>query len=808
MSQFFPVSQVVKAAVTSTEKYLAYLTEFKRGVEKHRATHISVAMHETCLFENRVCSRHQCKLPRHQSIPPDSAAILIPHSSPAEEIQIHIEEYDRKSGDTTFLAKKPVEDRDGDVVIDFRWLVERCLDWLKNNGNRLCSITEIPASPHRPLTLEDGVDGRMSPEQLKALSVALSSPLSYIWGPPGTGKTRFILAPTARLCVNQDERVLVVASTNLAVDNALSAIIDKGVDRKTVARIGVPSPGFIEKFPDCCEQRAFEREIRQIGSEINSIEQQKEAIKKARQLDGQVHDLLAELDERRSLLEKDRTDLVEVEAQLSSKARLVADRTLAFEALERHYRDLSRALLDLQTLECEQIQCIRRCDDFQQQVARLGIFARLFTGRKSRLVQCIVTERQHLHAIESTLRSRHDCQKDLPAEVGRIEEEQSVVRTELDRLRDEVAVFQVERQDLLTSISSNEESLRRAEVGLGNVTEERSRVRIGEVGGQYEDRLVALQENLDVLHARLHSLEQDLDHKRVLGMTLDGFIGLTLDTGFTIDRVLLDEAPYAPLAKVLPLLSLRRPVAMFGDHFQLPPVCENDNDSACRSFWAKPGIFLESAFGCGTDLDGLDALEQPTFHFTRRSDLKVSYRFAPRLARLLDRYVYGECGFAGLPGSSTGIECISCDTDEFPGRKPRQNRGELSEICAYVRRHIDKWRCENARVVVLAPYRNQVELIRQHLGSSVADVVEVLNTHRTQGREWDWVLFSVCDTAALKGNVPYFTDSNCPIGNMVLNTTISRAKKHLAVFLDVPYWRKRKPESLLTAIARNALEES
>jgi len=81
------------------------------------------------------------------------------------------------------------------------------------------------------------------------------------------------------------------------------------------------------------------------------------------------------------------------------------------------------------------------------------------------------------------------------------------------------------------------------------------------------------------------------------------------------------------------------------------------------------------------------------------------------------------------------------------------------------------------------------------------DYVEVLNTHQAQGREWDWVLFSASDTANLPGNAPYFGDSSNRDGRAVLNTTISRAKGHLRVFLDAAWWRERGHRSILAELA-------
>jgi len=100
-------------------------------------------------------------------------------------------------------------------------------------------------------------------------------------------------------------------------------------------------------------------------------------------------------------------------------------------------------------------------------------------------------------------------------------------------------------------------------------------------------------------------------------------------------------------------------------------------------------------------------------------------------------------------------------------------------------------------------------LIRRRLRERFRDtaipvLVDVLNTHQAQGREWDWVFFSVADTGNLKMNDPWFTDSNYSHGKALLNTTIGRTKRKLMVFLDQTFWANRPTESLLTDIARMA----
>jgi hypothetical protein len=86
-----------------------------------------------------------------------------------------------------------------------------------------------------------GVDG-LNPEQVEAIIASLGRSVSFIWGPPGTGKTvtagRLVGVPL------REERVLVTSHTNVAVDTALLAVLRYLPDDRRgaghVVRVGPP----------------------------------------------------------------------------------------------------------------------------------------------------------------------------------------------------------------------------------------------------------------------------------------------------------------------------------------------------------------------------------------------------------------------------------------------------------------------------------------------------------------------------------------------------------------------------------------
>jgi hypothetical protein len=818
---FLPVAQVINAAAESTEKYLAFLTQSKTGRTTHEARGISRIQDSSTLLENVVWDIYRCTLPLHQTILSDSSATLIPDAVPGKEIEVRILNYDRRTGETILALRESVPSAKGKVVIDFRWLVRRCLDWFRDRGSSIPNITEIQSRP--PKTIEFEVGSHLSEEQRSAIRTMLTNGLSYVWGPPGTGKTKWVLAKAARHCVDHGEKLLVLASTNLAVDNAVRAVLAEGILKEEVLRIGIPSPDFFRDYPECCEERAFQQQIREINSQIALYKEKKDRLLRTRELQEGIARRENELLNEKQRHDVSQTSIAKVEDELRGNRESLLKQEEAVKTYENELLPLQRGLdalafpdllASIKTLEEDQTRTISRISRLEKDLKNLRFWS---TFRKRTLRVLIAEAGNHLRSIEATLESKRRERdqiapdvNELKAKIVQLESLCSAGQRDITDLRNGIRVRENKEKTLLDEISRALDSIDHLEKEIKKDKEELAQM--PEVFSTQEDRFLAEWEGkIKELETRLETFKQDLSRKSVLGMTLDGFIGLTGQMAIAINRVFIDEAPYAPLVKVLPLLSLHCPIVMLGDHLQLPPICECENDAVIRAYWAKPAIFLEDAFGLGDRWNNLDDLDEPQFQLIKKCILRKSYRFGKSLACLLDRYVYGNMGLEGLADHDTQIKPIDCQPECKEGQIAWQNNVEVDAILDCV----EKWwpwakeQPELPTIAVLTLYNNQAALIRKRLrarfrGTEILDHVEVWNTHKAQGREWDWVLFSVADTGRLPMNGPFLADGNnkrCR-SREVLNTTISRAKRHLRVFLDLEYWKNRTPDSLLTELAR------
>jgi hypothetical protein len=97
--------------------------------------------------------------------------------------------------------------------------------------------------------------------------------LWLVWGPPGTGKTRVLRSAIGDL-LKDGKRVLLVSGTNVAVDNALLAVLkERRFDPGEIVRVGPPQLREIADNPDISLPLMVRAELAQVE------EQRQEAAK-------------------------------------------------------------------------------------------------------------------------------------------------------------------------------------------------------------------------------------------------------------------------------------------------------------------------------------------------------------------------------------------------------------------------------------------------------------------------------------------------------------------------------------------------
>jgi len=814
-------SALVNTVSASTAAYLALLRTNGRGRQPHRAWDVRESPRKQTMIDNETWPVVGCKLDSRQQLFTDAGVLFVSDDQPGTEILARILTYDPKTGATELAVKSLPVGAKGNVIIDFTWLVERAFKWLQTNGSKISnpflhaprSAAAIPFNPSGPA---------LSAEQTKATETLLRNPVAYVWGPPGTGKTRHVLAETVTHLMGEGKRVLVTASTNLAVDNALDAILTINRSRQTeILRVGVPTNEFSKKWPDSCEERALKNKLADLEEQENRLTRRIRAPERINQLREMLPKQETRAEELRSGITKAEFRVAAIDEEvlkLDARASVLSHESSTIESQYQKFREERAALQypeikqGVEALEREHMGLIATKQQVEEDLRKLGILSRMFSKKPARLKEHLEAQTTRLAQVETTLGSQREVLSKIAEQDARLESEIASMDRRLGDVMDEkdwvvqsLATKRKESDEIHTRLATCRADLESLSVDLSKLQLEYEELEnLGPPPGDQE--LSDLQNQLADVRQRKLRISQNLSEKSVIGTTLDGFIGLTMNQAMQFDHVIVDEAGYAPLAKVIPLLLMHCPISLLGDHKQLPPVYEGKNDSLSESYWGTSALYLEESFtaGVGDDQDRMveTAKTDPRFEQLKRCTLTRSYRFGDSLAKLLDRHFY-RMGLASVAAQGTTIQCVCCDTKDSNGITGWASPSEACAIAKEVEDWLKNEKMDEVSIAILAPYKAQVRRIRMELNRLRRDPnfhrIEVMTVHKSQGREWDTVFFSAVD-GTCTGYEPFLANSNHPKGALVLNTAISRAKSHLCFFIDGPFWKNRKPSSLLTVI--------
>jgi hypothetical protein len=162
----------------------------------------------------------------------------------------HLVRVDRIDGtDVTVWSERPVVLRDGHaVLVIYPWfLYERLITVLEGiDPDRFAVERAMTLFGKSAATFEARAllrsHASLNPSQRAAVQLCLDSDLSFVWGPPGTGKTTTLAHIVGELLA-QGLRVVVLSTTNAALDQVLEKIaadpeMAEAIHAGTVVRIG------------------------------------------------------------------------------------------------------------------------------------------------------------------------------------------------------------------------------------------------------------------------------------------------------------------------------------------------------------------------------------------------------------------------------------------------------------------------------------------------------------------------------------------------------------------------------------------
>lgn len=186
----------------------------------------------------------------------------------------------------------------------------------------------------------------------------------------------------------------------------------------------------------------------------------------------------------------------------------------------------------------------------------------------------------------------------------------------------------------------------------------------------------------------------------------------------------------------------------------------------------------------------------PKFEKTSQVNLLSTHRFGKNLAQILNKFVY-KFGFESALNIDTNLFFIDSNSNIDEAIE----RSSLEEVII-IKELVKKF--EGKSFVILTPYKKQVKLLKEHLGRKYFE--NIMTIHKSQGSEWDNVIFSVVDDSNSGKRRMFFTNTineNFK-GLNLINTVVSRTKKRLIIVANEDFWIKQKDTQLIGNLIFNS----
>ncbi len=623
-----------------------------------------------------------------------------------------------------------------EIISDLKFLIKNVENWYTDNGQKIHFDGRTNVGED-----EDECDSYPFPlnaNQLKAIKNILRNKYNYVWGPPGTGKTRHVLSAAVLHHLSKNNpKIGIFAPTNNALEQVLSSIIEHldglGISRKKLLRIGGPSRKFAEEYPETCEIQGLTEKLEEIKKLIENIKDVME-YRRGQHVSNSVF-----------AIQNDIKKISDLNTQLGPLLVSKSKKQKALKLVLKESNSLIRRLKRALDIDSEDYQPFinhieKEIFHIENEIAQINTKIEQCFLR----VQNIETRSEKIEEIIHTINIQN----------------YSGVAEQLSHASEEINDYLKRKEALSREYSGcNDEEL--------------------------NDLKIEHEKNYKKLEAT--KIEERIKNCSIIGMTLDGYIGRFSDVQINFSNIFLDEAGYVPLIKALTLFSNRCGITFLGDHKQLPPVCEFDNVNTIpglyRILWSKPSVFAETILSYDEEdcLNIADNTDCPEFKYIKKSILIESHRFGANLSDLLDKLIYN-IGYKSALDDDVDLYFIDAPNPNI--RDGRKNANECERIHNILDDYIDEDYC------ILTPYKDQVSLLQRSLQRARQEE-RISTIHKSQGREWDTVILSVVDGSTI---TPWFTDSNHSIsqGLYILNTAISRARKKLIIVCDATYWLSRQ----------------
>jgi hypothetical protein len=585
----------------------------------------------------------------------------------------------------------------------------------------------------------------LNPDQIAAVRRSLGSDSTYLWGPPGTGKTT-TLAHIVEAHYRAGRSVLLVSNTNIAVDTALEKVAER------LRREPDFDQGLVIRYGPVVKEELRKR----FGSQVILEEIVLRLGQKLRQEQSTLAEQSARLEREQESLQAVLRDLQALDSARQNLA-----------ALEIRRKNLQNTIRALKDKAGEQR---RRATGLRADLERaqgMGTVRRLLTGLH------VERLRREIAEAEVATRTFEDRAQNLARELAQLEAEMARIRHEINRLTLQTRSFPPESE-----IVSRLEEIR--------------------------TRLVQIRERIEAIQRELSQLEQRvLGRCKIFATTVHRtYLGKIPPRQF--DTVVIDEASMlmppltyyaAGLATVCTIIA--------GDFRQLPPIVVSEGPLAEK--WLKADAFSQ----CGIPERVHRRQEIPYLVTLRIQYRMREPICAVINDLFYDQQLRSDPSVRNLPGRLPFADEALLFVDTGPyhpwaafrcGSRSRYNllhallvRNLILDLAG--RGLLPLAGQPNTLAGAVTPYAAQARLIRtlleERLGARSAGIAATV--HRFQGDEKSIVVFDLADSFGTPLSRFLRATNIEQDGARLINVAVSRARQHLILVANFDYLKSRAP---------------
>jgi vacuolar-type H+-ATPase subunit D/Vma8 len=592
-------------------------------------------------------------------------------------------------------------------------------------------------------------------EQERAIRTSMSQEVTFIWGPPGTGKTKTLTSILKNL-IQAQKRVLLVAHTNRAVDEILKKFIDDPnnlplIDDGKIVRLGIPDD---------------DEEV------LNCILLDKVAEKRATRLKEEIDSFVFQIMAIQNKIRNYRS-LVEIhQKKLEEKGRILQEHDYLIQQKCNFQSRITKINGDLEKLSetlYEKFQLSEKCKS-------ANAFKKLFLNLN---------------------------QQQLETDISSINNKKALLRLELESLKKQVEEKNQEIASMSNKLKQYPDEINVAVDGLTSIAQLQNKIESLQAEIERNNQTVI---QLRTKLAKVH--DSVFNDAAVIGSTI---ARASLDNKITnrkFDTLIIDEASMAPLPNVFFLATVcSSHYIISGDFRQLSPIAQSKG-RFCEQ-WLRKDIFKQAGIEESVNAGILDD--------PRLVMLRDQFRMHPAISDLVSSTVYEHR--LRTPETVAIQKQILADISPFKGQAvifcdtasvdplitvPEKSYSRLSPYSAAFCSRLAAQCIEEAqrngtdiKVGIITPYREQAKLLSRMLeDKGIENESCIASTiHRFQGAEKDIVIFDLVEGSPLRpGKLVSGKFKESEAGKLI-TVAISRAKGKFILVGNSAYIQEAFPST-------------